>query len=82
MLYPKGEFSIGETEKHTIFFKTGWVWGTFDVYVDGQMTQINGKSIVGEKHTLTFQFIFPAFFPVLRDKQVQVLVDGKLFKTF
>lgn len=92
MLFPKGEFTIGEKEKHKVSFETDKWWGTFNIFVDNNQTIINGKSIIGgpftievgdkEKHTLTFQIIFPALFPAFRDKMVQVLVDGKLFKTF
>lgn len=48
MLFPKGEFTIGDKEKHTI----------------------------------TFQIIMAAIIPAFNNKEVQVLVDGKIFKTF
>ncbi|PIS09706.1 hypothetical protein COT75_00770 [Candidatus Beckwithbacteria bacterium CG10_big_fil_rev_8_21_14_0_10_34_10] len=92
MLFPKGEFTIGQKEKHKVSFSTDFWWGRFNVFVDGSPTSINGKSMISgpftlevgdkEKHTLTFQLIFSAIFAAFRDKEVQVLVDGKLFKTF
>ena len=92
MYLPKGEFTIGDKEKYKVTFNTDFWWGKFSIFIDGVPTVINGKSLIGgpftievgdtEKHTLTFQIIFPAIAPLFRHKQVQVLVDGKLYKTF
>lgn len=92
MLFPKGNFTVGINEKHNISFATDLWWGKFDVFIDGKPSLIQGKSMLSgpftieigseEKHTISFQFIIPAVFPVFKDKQLQVLVDGKLLQTF
>lgn len=92
MLFPKGEFVIGESEKHTVRFCIDPWWGKFDVWVDEQKTLISGKSILSgpfsieignnRKYTITFQVILAVPFAAFREKHVQVLIDGKHFKTF
>ncbi|PIZ65853.1 hypothetical protein COY14_01580 [Candidatus Roizmanbacteria bacterium CG_4_10_14_0_2_um_filter_36_9] len=85
-------FSVGNNEKHEVSLKYDHWWGRFYIYVDGKETTINGKSVITgsfsievgneEKHTITFQIILSVFFAAFRKKEVQVLIDGKLFDTF
>lgn len=89
----KGEFIIGEQEKHRIYFNLSRWWGRFSVKVDGKEDSlINNKLMVSgpftlevgekEKHTVTFQLLMPAIFPAFKKTKIQVLVDNKLYKSF
>ena len=92
MLTQEETFKVGQDEKHDISFKLDAWWGRFYVLVDGAKTSVNGQSIVSgpftieigeqEKHTVSFQVMLPAFFGAFKRKEVQVLIDGKIFKTY
>ncbi len=87
-----GEFEIGSQEKHLVSFSLGAWLGTFTVKVDGNKTAIDRASIISgpytievgdkEKHTVTFQISMKAIAAAFRKKDIQVLIDNKVYKTF
>lgn len=92
MLTQKGEIIVGDQEKHTVSFLLDAMWGQFSIYIDGNNTPINMVNWMSgsfsvevgqtEHHTVTFHVIGQVFFAAFLSKIIQVLVDGKLVKTF